>query len=140
MRPHPGDPATMRATRSEALRWHWYSSSGNMRSHEVEAADPLAIIMKVTVTIDLTVSALKKHRRQMRMAASLLTDAKKSVRVSQPAGKPKRLKVSFSVPKARQADVVDHIARQFWYWIEDYGDISVGFEPELRRTRRSRKS
>jgi hypothetical protein len=96
--------------------------------------------MKVTVTIDLTVPALRKHWRQMRVAAKVLTDAKNSVQVSQPVGSPKRLAVSFTVPKARQADVVDGIARQFWYWIEDYSDSSIGFESEPRRTRRSRES
>lgn len=95
--------------------------------------------MKVFVTIDLTVPALEKHWQQMRGAARVLTDAKDSVQVSQPADNPKRLQVSFSVPKARQADVVDHIARQFWYWIEDYSDSSIGFSPEPRRTRRSRQ-
>src|ERR1035441_7354778 len=89
--------------------------------------------MKVTVTIDLTVPALKKHWRQMRKAARVLTDAKNSVQVSQPAGNPKRLAVSFSIPKARQADVVDGIARQFWHWIEDYSDSSIGFAPEPRQ-------
>jgi hypothetical protein len=96
--------------------------------------------MKVFVTIDLAVPALKKHWRQMRGAVRVLTDAKKSVQVSQSAGNPKRLTVSFSVPKARQADVVDHIARQFWHWIEDYSDSTIAFESEPRRTRRSRKS
>src|ERR1035441_4006490 len=96
--------------------------------------------MKVTVTIDLTVPALKKHWRQMRKAARVLTDARNSVQVSQPAGNPKRLMVSFSMPKARQADVVDGIARQFWHWMEDYSDSSIGFESERRRTRRPRKS
>jgi hypothetical protein len=47
--------------------------------------------------------------------------------------KPKRLVVSFRVPKARQADVVDGIARQFWHWIEDYSDSSIGFAPEPRQ-------
>jgi hypothetical protein len=96
--------------------------------------------MKVTVTIDLTVPALKKHWRQMRGAAEALTDAKDSVQVFQPAGEPMRLAVSFSVPKARQADVVDHIARQFWCWIEEYGTVTIAFESAPRRTRRSRKS
>jgi hypothetical protein len=96
--------------------------------------------MKVTVTIDLTVPALRKHWRQMRGAAMVLTDAKNSVRVFQPAGQPKQLAVTFSVPKARQADVVDHIARQFWYWIEEYGTSTVAFESERRRPRRSRGS
>ena len=93
-----------------------------------------------TVTIALTVPALKKHWRQMRGAARVLTDAKNSMQVSQPAGNPKRLKVSFSVPKARQADVVDGIARQFRHWMEDYGASTIGFESAPRRTGRSRKS
>ena len=96
--------------------------------------------MKVTVTIALAVPALKKHWRQMRGAAKVLTDAKNSVQVSQPVGNPKRLVVSFSVPKAHQADVVDGIARQFWYWIEDYGTSTIAFESEPRRTRRSREA
>ena len=65
----------------------------------------------------------------MRGAGRVLTEAKNSVQASQPAGSPNRLALSFSVPKARQGDVVDHIARQFCYWIEDYGDCSIGFEP-----------
>ena len=96
--------------------------------------------MKVSVTIDLTIPALGKHWQQMRGAEEVLADAKDSVQVSQPAGEPKRLKVRFSVPKARQADVVDGIARQFWYWIEDYSDSSIGFGPESPRTRRPRKT
>jgi hypothetical protein len=96
--------------------------------------------MKVAVTIDLTVPALKKHWRQMRGAAGVLTDAKNSVQMFQPPGNPKRLAVSFSVPKARQADVVHGIARQFWCWIEDYGASTIAFESVPRRPRRSRKS
>ena len=69
----------------------------------------------------------------MRGAMRVLADAKNSVLVSQPVGNPKRLAVSFSVPKARQADVVDGIARPFWHWIEDYSDSSIGFAPEPRQ-------
>ena len=81
----------------------------------IRQVNSFATTMKVTVTIDLASPALKKHWRQMRGAALALTDAKDSVQVFQPAGQPRRLAVSLSVPKARQADVVDHIARQFWY-------------------------
>jgi hypothetical protein len=59
-------------------------------------------------------------------------DSKSEV-VAAALSKPKRLMVSFSVPKARQADVVDGIARQFWHWIEDYSDSSIGFAPEPRQ-------
>ena len=69
--------------------------------------------MKVTVTIDLTVPALKKHWRQMRGAREALTDARDSVQVSQAAGKPKRLEVSFSIlsPALSSKLSLAHISR-----------------------------
>jgi hypothetical protein len=100
----------------------------------------LSAALALSTLTTRTLVALKKHWRQMRGAARVLTDAKNSVLVSQPVGNPKRLEVSFSVPKARQADVVDGIARQFWHWMEDYSDSSIGFESERQRNRRSRGS
>jgi hypothetical protein len=66
----------------------------------------------------------------MRGTARVLTDAKNSVQVSQPAGNPKRLAVSFSVPKARQAGVVDHIARQFFG--KDFLGLGAGRDSPTR--------
>ena len=70
----------------------------------------------------------------MRQAAEALTNAKSSFQVSQPAGDPKRLTARFTVPEARQADIVDHIGRKFWDYIEDYADSSIGFSSGARRT------
>jgi hypothetical protein len=100
----------------------------------------LSAALALSTLTTRTLVALKKHWRQMRGAARVLTDAKNSVLVSQPAGNPKRLEVSFSVPETRQGDVVDGIARQFWHWMEDYSDSSIGFESERQRNRRSRGS
>ena len=61
----------------------------------------LSAALALSTLTTRTLVALKKHWRQMRGAARVLTDAKNSVLVSQPAGNPKRLEVSFSVPKAR---------------------------------------
>ncbi len=91
--------------------------------------------MNVSVTVKLSVPAVEKHWRQMRQEAELLTNGKSSVQVSQPAGNPKSLSVRFTVPNARQEDVVDHIGRQFWN-VEDYADLCIGFGPERRRPRR----
>ncbi len=91
--------------------------------------------MNVSVTLELSVPAAEKHWRQMRQEAELLTNCQSSVQVSQPAGNPKSLNVRFTVPNARQEDVVDHIGRQFWN-VEDYADSSIGFGPERRRPRR----
>jgi hypothetical protein len=92
--------------------------------------------MTASVTITLTVPAGDKHRQQMRRAAQALTDVQSSIELSESAGEPKRVIARFSVPDARQADVVDGIGREFWRWIEDYSDMSIGFGPRKRRTRR----
>ena len=86
--------------------------------------------MNLSVTIELTVPAVEKHWRQMERIAEVLTDSKGSVLVTQPAGNPKRLAVRFTVPRARQEDIVDRIGREFWS-IEDYCDstIRLGSEP-----------
>ena len=93
--------------------------------------------MNVSVTITFTVPAGEKHRWQMQQAAEDLTNAKSSVQVLQLAGDPKRLTARFTVPQARQGDIVDHIGRKFWDYIEDYADSSIGFSSETRRSKRS---
>ena len=94
------------------------------------------LTMTASVTITLTVPAVEKHWQQMRHAAHALTDVQSSIEVSQSAENPKRLTARFSVPDARQEDVVDRIGREFWRWMEDYSDSSIGFGPRKRRTRR----
>ena len=91
------------------------------------------VTMTASVTITLTVPAVEKHCRQMRLAAHALTDVPSSIEVSQAAENPKRLTARFSVPDARQEDVVDRIGREFWRWMEDYSDSSIGFGPRKRR-------
>ena len=68
----------------------------------------------------------------MQQAAEALTDSKSSVQVSQLANDSKRLTARFTVPKARQQDIVDHIGRKFWDYVEDYCDSSIGFSSESR--------
>ena len=70
--------------------------------------------MTASVTITLTVPAVEKHCQQMRHAAQALTDVQRSIEVSQSAENPKRLTARFSVPDARQEDVVDRFGREFW--------------------------
>ena len=97
------------------------------------------IAMIASVTITFSVPVVEKHQRQMRLAAESLTDSKSSVQISQRDGDPKKLNACFSIPKARQAEVVDHIGRRFWHFIEDYADSAIGFGPGSRRTRRRRR-
>jgi hypothetical protein len=77
---------------------------------EKDRIDP----MDVQVTIDLSVAAQEKHFEQMRSAASYLTDDSSSVKVSYASDDRKKLEATFTVPAARQADVVDVIGRKFW--------------------------
>ena len=91
--------------------------------------------MNVRVTIDLSIPAQKKHLKQMRQAASILTDTESSVEVIQAPDNPRRLVATFTVPTAPQGDVVDQIGREFWRWIENYNDSSIGFSRSARKSR-----
>ena len=92
--------------------------------------------MEVSVTIDLSVDPQSKHVEQMQSAARSLTDNLSSVRVTCPPAAPKEICAVFSIPKARQIDVVDMIGRRFWQ-VEDYQDSSIGFSAARKRTRRT---
>ncbi len=94
--------------------------------------------MKVFVTIKLTVPAVAKHLQEVRKAAEGLTDSRGSVEVAQLAGDPTSVEVQFTVPDARQEDVVDQLGRQFWN-VPDYSTSSIGFGPRQRRAKRSRQ-
>jgi hypothetical protein len=95
--------------------------------------------MIVSVTVKFTIPTVEKHRRQMRQAAQSLTNARNSIEILQPASDSKILTVRFTVPTARQDETVDHIARRFWDFIEDYSDSSIGFSSESRQKFRSGK-
>ena len=88
--------------------------------------------MIVSVTIKFGIPVSEKHHRQMQQAAEALTDSRSSVQISQPDGDAKKLTARFTVPKARQQDIVDHIGRKFWDYIEDYCDSSIGFSSGSR--------
>ena len=90
--------------------------------------------MEVSVTIDLSVSPQEKHVAAMQCAAQSLTDDLRSVRVTCPPTWPKKISAHFSVPNARQEDVVDQIGRRFWQ-VEDYQNSSIGFSRRQNRRR-----
>jgi hypothetical protein len=92
--------------------------------------------MDVSVTIDLSVAPDEKHIAQMRLTARSLTDDPSSVQVSCPPSSPKQICAQFSVPDARQADVVDRIGREFWS-VENYNDSSIGFSRRVARKQRT---
>ncbi len=90
--------------------------------------------MEVSVTIELSVAPQEKHIAAMSSAARSLTDDPESVRVICPPAEPKKIRAQFSVPDARQEDVVDRIGRRFWQ-VEDYQDSSIGFSRRSNRRR-----
>ena len=94
--------------------------------------------MNVFVTIDLSVAPQEKHVAQMQSAARALTDDTSSVEVTCPPASPKQICARFSVPDARQVDVVGGIGRQFWQ-VDNYNDSSIGFSPSARPKRRTRR-
>ena len=89
--------------------------------------------MNVRVQIDLSVPPARKHLDEMLSAADLLTDNQKSVRVSVPPDNPKSMIADFTIPKARQMDVVDKIMRRFALFMEDYQDQTIWFPKRPRK-------
>ena len=92
--------------------------------------------MNVSVTVKLTVPAVAKHLQQVRDAAEGLTDSRSSVEVLQLPDDPTSVEVRFTVPDARQEEVVDRIGRRFWN-VGDYSTSTIGFGPRRRRFRQN---
>jgi hypothetical protein len=95
--------------------------------------------MDVWVQVDLSVAPTEKHLAEMCSAADSLADDQKSVSVSVPADKPQSMVAAFTIPKARQMDVVDKIMRRFALFMEDYQDQTAWF-PKKPRKRKPRIS
>ncbi len=89
--------------------------------------------MDVRVRVDLSVTTANKHLAEMQSSANILTDDRKSVRVSVPSDEPKSMIAAFTIPKARQIDVIDNIMRTFALSMDDYQDQTVWFPKKPRK-------
>jgi hypothetical protein len=94
--------------------------------------------MKVCAEVELTAPGATKHLREMNSAAERMTDDQSSVRAWVDKEKPKSVFAEFTMPKARQMDVVDRIMHEFALYMEDYSTQSLWF-PHPPRKRRSRR-
>jgi hypothetical protein len=92
----------------------------------------------VCVEVRLSVRPTGKHREEAHSAARYLTDDEESVRITFPRSNPKRVLAEFTIPKARQMDVVDGIAKAFWN-MEDYGTCTIWFPKPAKKKRRTRR-
>ena len=93
--------------------------------------------MNVCVEVQLSVRPIDKHREQAHSAVRYLTDNDESVRISFPPETPKGVLVEFTIPKARQMDVVDWIAKAFWN-MDDYGTCTIWFPKPAKKKRRTK--
>jgi hypothetical protein len=97
--------------------------------------------MMVHIYVDLRVVPEEKHFESMRFCANRLTDNKESVEVVQHSEKvPKTLIAKFSVPKARQMDVVDKITQTFADFVEDSMDFGADFPRSAAEERKAKKA
>lgn len=94
--------------------------------------------MDVRVQIDLSIPPEEKHIACMRSAANLLTNDRDSVQVSIPADSNAVLG-AFTIPRAREMDVVDKIMHECAMFMEDFEDQTVWFpkKPRKRKPRRA---
>jgi hypothetical protein len=89
--------------------------------------------MNVMVEIELAVKPKKKHWKVMQQAAEALTDDKSSIRVSESQDVENTLVVEFTMERARQIDVVDHIGDEFSEYMDDYEDSSISFPRTMKK-------
>lgn len=94
--------------------------------------------MNVRVNIRLSVPAADKHLGVMRSAAGDLTDDPGSVSIGVAEKDEQTVFAEFTIPKARQADVVDGIAKRFAMFMENFADQSIGF-PSMGSKRRAQQ-
>jgi len=83
--------------------------------------------MNVRVQIELSTSAMQIDQEEMREAAAYCTDNDKSIVVYIPEGDPNTIVAEFTIPKARQRDVVDRIYKRFSHTVRHYSQSSISF-------------
>ena len=82
--------------------------------------------MYVEVKIELTQSPSAAHHEEMLLAARSLTNDRHSVQVAVPNKSKNAIVAVFTIPKARQMDVVDRIGKGF-HDVPDYSDSGIHF-------------
>ncbi len=83
--------------------------------------------MNVKVDIELGKRPEKRHKEHMYESAEALTDDTERIVISEHLNKPTTLIAEFTMKKARQMDVVDHIADEFTDDMPDYQDSAISF-------------
>jgi len=91
--------------------------------------------MHVRVQVELTAPARETHLREMLSAAVRLTDDRESVRTSVVVDDPRAMLAEFTMPKARQMDVIDKIGHTFALFMEDYSTQLIWFPKPKRKAK-----
>ena len=66
-------------------------------------------------------------------AARCLTDNPESIVISIPEEKPNTIVAEFTIPRARQGDVVDRIGRRFRVYVSNYAQSTISFPDKLSK-------
>lgn len=96
--------------------------------------------MKVHIYVTLSVTPTEKHIEEMTFCASRRTDNKDSVSVFVYPEDSKTLVAEFTVPKARQMEVVDRIVQAFEDFVPDAIDFSAGFPRSDAEDRKAKRA
>ena len=96
--------------------------------------------MKVIVYIELGVACGARHLKEMRDAAERFADKADEITVAVDPEDNKVAIAEFTMPKARQADVVDRIMRRFAQDMPDYETQSICFPRSAAEDRKAQKA
>jgi DNA-binding MarR family transcriptional regulator len=90
--------------------------------------------MNVKIEIQLTEIPQEHEIEQIYSAAKSITNNKKSISITPSTKQPLAVIAEFTIKKARQIDVVDHIGQAFWQ-VDHYGDLNISFTKKTLQER-----
>jgi len=90
--------------------------------------------------VDLSVLPEDKHFESMRFCAERITDNKTPIEIVRQERRPKTFIAKFSMPKARQMDVVDDITQVFADFVADSINFGVDFPRSAAEERKAKKA
>jgi hypothetical protein len=96
--------------------------------------------MNVKVEVELRATPTDVDQDEMHTLAMVLTNNRNSVIAYIPTEKPNTIVAEFTIDKARQADVVDKIGREFRCHISNYSQSTISFPKVASRPAQRAKS
>ena len=89
--------------------------------------------LNVRVELECREPPSEADKKETFEAARFLTDNPESIIISIPEEKPNTIVAEFTLPRARQGDVVDRIGRRFRVYVSNYAQSAISFPDKISK-------